>query len=122
MDVLDLAGRPRFRAVRDGLAIAGERGTLATRLRGTPLAGRLRAKTGTLSGVSGLAGFVEIDRPLTFSLLLGGTFGEATAFGLREAMASVIAAFPAIADPAALVPMPKGPIPPRACPGAEGAC
>ena len=47
--------------------------------------GQVRAKTGTLSGVSALAGFVTSDRPLTFALLLNGTFGEATALDVDRA-------------------------------------
>jgi serine-type D-Ala-D-Ala carboxypeptidase/endopeptidase (penicillin-binding protein 4) len=45
--------------LRDGLAVAGETGTLADRWRGTPVAGRLRAKTGSLRNVTALAGEVE---------------------------------------------------------------
>ena len=120
--ILQLTVRPRFAPIRDALAIAGQRGTLATRFKNTPLAGNLQAKTGTLSGVSGLAGFVKSDRPLTFSILLNGTFGESTAFALRETMARTIASFPQTTAGAALVPAPNAPIPPRACPSAEPAC
>ncbi len=45
--------------LRDGLAVAGETGTLAERWRGTQVAGRLRAKTGSLRDVTALAGDVE---------------------------------------------------------------
>lgn len=41
------------------MAIAGRTGTLRRRLRGTPAAGVLRAKTGTLADVTAMAGFVE---------------------------------------------------------------
>jgi D-alanyl-D-alanine carboxypeptidase/D-alanyl-D-alanine-endopeptidase (penicillin-binding protein 4) len=46
-------------ALRNGLAVAGETGTLAERWRGTQVAGRLRAKTGSLRNVTALAGEVE---------------------------------------------------------------
>jgi D-alanyl-D-alanine carboxypeptidase/D-alanyl-D-alanine-endopeptidase (penicillin-binding protein 4) len=120
--VLGLDAQPRFAPVAAGLAIAGKRGTLALSLRGTHLEDNLRAKTGTLSGVSGLAGYVRSDRPLTFALLLGGGFAQTTGYALREAMAAEIGAYPAAADAAALVPAPIAVIPPRACRSAEAAC
>lgn len=45
--------------LRSGLAVAGKTGTLADRWRGTPVAGRLRAKTGSLRNVTALAGEVD---------------------------------------------------------------
>ncbi len=39
------------------LAVAGQSGTLVDRMRGTAAQGRCRAKTGTINGVSNLAGF-----------------------------------------------------------------
>jgi D-alanyl-D-alanine carboxypeptidase/D-alanyl-D-alanine-endopeptidase (penicillin-binding protein 4) len=41
------------------LAVAGTNGTLRTRLVGTPLAGRLRGKTGWISGTVGFAGRLD---------------------------------------------------------------
>ncbi len=122
IDVLNLAETIEFAPIRHGLAIAGERGTLAARLRSPPLAGNLRAKTGTLDGVSGLAGFVHSDRPLTFSLLVAGPFGESTAFSLREAMATHIAVFPESSAGLTLVPAPIAPLSSTACPDARPAC
>jgi len=120
--ILDAVSRPPLQAVSDGLAIAGRRGTLATSLRGTHLENNLRAKTGTLSGVSGLAGYVRSDRPLTFSLLLSGGFSQNAGYGLREGMATDIAAYPNVPDATTLVPEPFGPIPARACRVSETPC
>ncbi len=58
--VSELLARPPTAALlRDGLAVAGETGTLADRWDGSPLDGRVRAKTGTLNQVTALAGFVR---------------------------------------------------------------
>ena len=120
--ILRLPNDPKFAAIRDGLAIAGERGTLAPRFVGTPLAGNLRAKTGTLSGVSGLAGFVTSDRLLTFSLLVNGSFGESAAFAIREAMVNAIAGYPQTVNGPELDPEPNVPFQSRACPRTDLAC
>ena len=122
--VLGLATDPRYATLHDGLAIAGERGTLAERLRGTALQGKLVAKTGSLAGVSGLAGFVELARPVRFALLLNGQFPESTGIALREQVARTIAGYPDAPPPEVLVPQPLSPTPPsrRACPSPTTAC
>lgn len=57
-----------------GLAVAGRSGTLRTRFKGSPAEGRVRAKTGTLSDVHALAGFVDAapGTQLTFAVILNG--------------------------------------------------
>jgi D-alanyl-D-alanine carboxypeptidase/D-alanyl-D-alanine-endopeptidase (penicillin-binding protein 4) len=54
------------------LAVAGESGTLADRLRDSPARGRVRAKTGFIRGASALSGYAETldGRTLVFSLLV----------------------------------------------------
>ena len=60
------------RAYLDSLAVAGESGTLARRMREAPTCGRVRAKSGWISGTSALAGVVETlsGRHLAFSILV----------------------------------------------------
>src|SRR5688572_13769032 len=61
---------PRFASFAAGLPQAGATGSLKTRFLGTPLAGRVRAKTGSISRVNSLSGYIELDRGrfLTFSV------------------------------------------------------
>ena len=68
-----MRGRRRSARLRDIAAVAGRTGTLRTRMRGTAAAGRCQAKTGTLTGVSALAGYCH-DAPtahtLAFAILM----------------------------------------------------
>jgi D-alanyl-D-alanine carboxypeptidase/D-alanyl-D-alanine-endopeptidase (penicillin-binding protein 4) len=76
--ILDAAGSDSV--LSRGLAVAGRTGTLARRLTGPDLAGRVLAKTGTLRDVGSLAGFVPIasGEVATFSVIVNGeSDGEA---------------------------------------------
>ena len=75
-----LEHEPTADLVRTSLAVAGRSGTLAKRWVDTELAGKVRAKTGTLNTVTGLAGFadtVEGDGA-TFALLANLATGTIT--------------------------------------------
>lgn len=69
-----MAQTPYGRAFRASLAIAGERGTLNA-YRDTPLAGKVRAKTGTLTGVYALSGYIDLENgaTLAFSIILNNS-------------------------------------------------
>ncbi len=60
------------------LGVAGRQGTIAWRLRHTAADRRLRAKTGTLTGVSALSGYVTTSsgEPVVFSILVNGYDGS----------------------------------------------
>ncbi|MFM8305006.1 MAG: D-alanyl-D-alanine carboxypeptidase/D-alanyl-D-alanine-endopeptidase [Actinomycetota bacterium] len=108
-DTVDLGARPDMVALWAGMSVAGQTGTLADELLGSGLEGRLRAKTGFLNGVTGLAGVVDNGRPLRFSFIVNGGFGETEAIRIRAALAQIIARFPEAPAPDALVPAPVAP-------------
>ncbi|MGH7631720.1 MAG: D-alanyl-D-alanine carboxypeptidase/D-alanyl-D-alanine endopeptidase [Gemmatimonadales bacterium] len=62
---------PRGERFLAALPRAGQRGSLARRFAGTPAAGRVVAKPGSIARVTGLAGFLEVDqgRTVTFAVL-----------------------------------------------------
>lgn len=68
---------PELRQVAIGLPVAGLRGTLADRLGAAPARGLVRAKTGSLPGVTALAGtVVDVDgRQLLFAVVADQTPG-----------------------------------------------
>jgi D-alanyl-D-alanine carboxypeptidase/D-alanyl-D-alanine-endopeptidase (penicillin-binding protein 4) len=88
-----------------GLAVAGSNGTLFHRFAGTPIAGRLRAKTGSLSGVAAFTGWVTAGqgRELAFSFVVNGIGGEAEGKALEDRLAAALVAYPEAPPPSALV-------------------
>lgn len=95
LGALRLASRPDLSAVAHGLAVAGRSGTLVNRFLGTPVEGRLAAKTGWLSGAAALVGRIDGGRPVRFALMVNGSFNYATAKALQDRVVEVLAAAPA---------------------------
>ncbi|MFO7591435.1 MAG: D-alanyl-D-alanine carboxypeptidase/D-alanyl-D-alanine-endopeptidase [Acidimicrobiia bacterium] len=101
-----LGNRPEFAALWNGLPVAGQSGTLVDEFRGTPLDGKLRAKTGSLDGVTGLAGLLDVGRSLRFAFVANGAFTEQGGVDLRARIAGVIATYPDAPPADTLVPRP----------------
>ncbi|MBB4636707.1 D-alanyl-D-alanine carboxypeptidase/D-alanyl-D-alanine-endopeptidase [Longimicrobium terrae] len=87
--VLDHERRgPNAAVFRDALPVAGVDGTLAARMRGTPLQGNVHAKTGTLGGVRSLSGYftTAAGEPMMFSMIVNNhTLSARDADRLAEA-------------------------------------
>ena len=54
-----IRAHPRYPTFAAGLPLSGSPGSLRTRFLGTPLAGRVRAKTGSINEVNTLTGYIE---------------------------------------------------------------
>ena len=79
MILAHVAGDPRLRdPFQASLPIAGQKGTLAHRMTGTPAEGNARAKTGSLSNARAVSGYVRSaeGESLVFSILVNN-FGVA---------------------------------------------
>jgi D-alanyl-D-alanine carboxypeptidase/D-alanyl-D-alanine-endopeptidase (penicillin-binding protein 4) len=87
-----------------GLPAAGSTGTLFHRYVGSPLVGRLRAKTGTLSGAAAFTGWLAAgqDRQLAFSFLVNGIASEAEGHAVEDRVAAALASYPEAPAPATL--------------------
>ncbi len=88
-----VTGRPALRDVLDGLSVAGWDGTLATRFDGVAGVGVVRGKSGTLTGVSALAGLLRDHdgRLLLFSIVADQVPGGGTD-GAQHALDAIVGA------------------------------
>jgi len=89
-----LSTSPLGTTLRGDLAIAGHSGTLATRMRHSSASGRCQAKTGTLIGVSNLAGYCTARNGhiLAFAFFMDN-ISTARAHALQDAMAIALARY-----------------------------
>ncbi|MEO6435613.1 MAG: D-alanyl-D-alanine carboxypeptidase/D-alanyl-D-alanine-endopeptidase [Tepidisphaeraceae bacterium] len=89
----------------DSLSIAGEDGTIASRMK--DLKGRVHAKTGFIGGVRALSGYVQSDagKWLAFSIIYNGLDGSVKPFEERQDNACrILAAWPKTIDLPAIKP------------------
>jgi len=89
-----MRGSPNFNLFYESLPIAGVDGTIRTRMRGTPAESNVHAKTGTLSMVRSLSGYVRTadGRLLEFSMLCNNwTVPQASVDTVADAIAVSLA-------------------------------
>ncbi len=87
-----LSGSPLGAVLRGHMAVAGRSGTLMHRMRGTGAAGNCQGKTGTLTGVSNLAGYCRSanGHTVAFAIFTDG-IGVESAHTIQDHMAISIA-------------------------------
>ncbi len=85
-----MAKTPAASLYRASLPIAGKSGTLKTRFLNTPAEGIVQAKTGTVTGVVSLSGYVNTPKyePLVFSIIVNQS--EQKAKALREGVDEIV--------------------------------
>jgi serine-type D-Ala-D-Ala carboxypeptidase/endopeptidase (penicillin-binding protein 4) len=104
---LSLAARPGLTTLYDGLPVAGQSGTLFDQFIGTNMVGNFRGKTGSLDGVTGLTGVMDLGRRVQFAFLENGDFSEVQGAGIRVNIGEIIGRFPDAPPVDALVPAPQ---------------
>ena len=85
-----MANSPAASIYRASLSIAGESGTLKNRFNITPNRVILQGKTGTMSGVSALSGYIEVPNyePLVFSIIVNQS--DLSAAKMRSATDEIV--------------------------------
>ncbi|MFN5780133.1 MAG: D-alanyl-D-alanine carboxypeptidase, partial [Novosphingobium sp.] len=88
------AGQPWGAEYRASLPVGGVDGTLRRRFAGTPLAGKIFAKTGTLNATNALSGWLiaASGRELTFSIIANDVPDGASALAAMDQALLAIAA------------------------------
>ncbi|WP_261798184.1 D-alanyl-D-alanine carboxypeptidase/D-alanyl-D-alanine endopeptidase [Brevibacillus massiliensis] len=85
-----------FEGFYDALPIAGVDGSLKNRMKDTPAAGNARAKTGSLTGVNSLSGYVTTKdgEKLCFSIVMNGNIGSADNLtAIQDQIVAALAAY-----------------------------
>jgi D-alanyl-D-alanine carboxypeptidase/D-alanyl-D-alanine-endopeptidase (penicillin-binding protein 4) len=85
-----MAKTPAASVYRSSLPVAGKSGTLKNRFKNTPAEGIVQAKTGTVTGVVSLSGYLNTPKyePLVFSIIVNQS--EQKAKALREGVDEIV--------------------------------
>jgi D-alanyl-D-alanine carboxypeptidase/D-alanyl-D-alanine-endopeptidase (penicillin-binding protein 4) len=85
-----MAQSPFAATYLDSLPLAGETGTLRNRFAGTPARGNVRAKTGTISGVLALSGYIYPDTPQALVFSIAVNYADRSVGLQREAIDAIV--------------------------------
>lgn len=80
VQLLDYMDHSRYRDVwLASLPVSGESGTLRSLMCGTPLEGRIHAKSGTIAGTKNYAGYIDMPggKRYVFAILVNSAYGKA---------------------------------------------
>lgn len=79
--LVKMRNKSYFEVYKNSLSVAGKSGTLEYRFRDTPLEGKLYGKTGYISGVRAMSGYLKASsgQPLIFSVVTNN-FTESTSY------------------------------------------
>ena len=95
MEILEFNGRDSV--IAEGLAVAGESGTLRKRYTDSIVEGRMRAKTGSLNSATALSGFVDTEggRVLTFTYVANTDQVSLELLQVQDSLGLALASYPA---------------------------
>jgi D-alanyl-D-alanine carboxypeptidase/D-alanyl-D-alanine-endopeptidase (penicillin-binding protein 4) len=101
-----LTTRPGGYDLEQMLAVAGQTGTLNDRFTSSPLSGKLRAKTGSLDGVTALVGIADPDAKvkLRFVFISNGAFSDAGGKALQDRLVAALATYENVPSAEELAP------------------
>lgn len=99
--LLYIQNQPYKTIIEQSLPTAGVDGTLEKRMLGTPAQNKLYAKSGSMSGVNNLAGYVKAANgdKIAVSLFLNGIYQSKYAGDFQDAVASLLAQYPHLLMP-----------------------
>jgi serine-type D-Ala-D-Ala carboxypeptidase/endopeptidase (penicillin-binding protein 4) len=91
---LYLGDRPGFSAIPEGMAVAGQSGTLVDRFTTAPLAGHMHAKTGSIDNAASLVGEIDIGAPVRFAMVFNQPASDSQLLEDEDDAVAAIAPYP----------------------------